>query len=298
MKVQATVNIYDKRTMEFVDTFTGTMDELVDKVKYEGVEAGYDCEEKEPDYYFMLAIYPKQSCKMIYGTHFGVKVGKIGGLSISEAIYMNGFLNYMLREKLKWPIDSVYNFSMLYNRKQWFDERMHKADENKPEKFRKWLESFIEENTCFSRVEDLKEWKNINGIYMLVLEKYKHVYIGQSNNIKKRIQQHWRSDNYMSCGIDAFRAYDTTEIYAFRTKVNDTDHEEYELLNKIPPEYRMNYMSGGKIDFHIQNNISIEFDDEKEEVQEESIEEWIKRKAEEYLNLIRKDPYQFVVNKL
>ena len=57
------------------------------------------------------------------------------------------------------------------------------------EKFNKYLSSFVKRNR-FKEIDDLKTVSGVEGIYLLVLDEYKQVYIGISTDIKKRIMQH------------------------------------------------------------------------------------------------------------
>lgn len=51
--------------------------------------------------------------------------------------------------------------------------------------------SFLKKYFGFEGVADLNEYDNNSGYYMLVLDKYKQIYIGTMYNIKKRIREHW-----------------------------------------------------------------------------------------------------------
>ncbi len=55
------------------------------------------------------------------------------------------------------------------------------------EKFNKYLNKFVEKNK-FVEVKDLSKYKKVSGIYILVLDYYKLVYIGLSESgINERI---------------------------------------------------------------------------------------------------------------
>ena len=59
--------------------------------------------------------------------------------------------------------------------------------------FNNYLSDFMSKNK-FKEVFNLKEYRRVPGIYVLVLDKYKQAYIGISdsaNGIKGRILQHW-----------------------------------------------------------------------------------------------------------
>ena len=92
----------------------------------------------------------------------------------------------------------------------------------------------------------------------MVIGEYSQIYIGTSNDIMKRIRQHW-SDGKMKldrllCGdvtrsklsIDSFRALDTTRIFVYPTDV--TYSREDEFINCFSDEYICNRIIGGKIE--------------------------------------------------
>ena len=56
--------------------------------------------------------------------------------------------------------------------------------------FNNYLLKFVKNNR-FIEVDDLSKYRDVSGNYILVLDKYKQVYIGQSNSITKRIRNHW-----------------------------------------------------------------------------------------------------------
>ncbi len=77
-------------------------------------------------------------------------------------------------------------------------------------------------------VDDLTRWGDVPGVYVLVLDGYKQVYVGLARGrggIRQRIVVHWQKKmafNRLLAGppersimaIDAFRALDTTRIFA------------------------------------------------------------------------------------
>lgn len=121
--------------------------------------------------------------------------------------------------------------------------------------FDKTLQSFVKKNK-FIEVNNLNNLE-VRGIYLLVLDKYKQVYIGISNNIKKRILSHWSRkkefDRLIFGGvensilsIDSFGALDTTRI--FYKKINsfsDINTSEERCVNKFNKKYLLNRISGG-----------------------------------------------------
>jgi hypothetical protein len=55
----------------------------------------------------------------------------------------------------------------------------------------KEIEGFLERNRQFTGVSDLNLYDGKSGYYMMVLDEYSQVYIGTTNDIKRRIRQHW-----------------------------------------------------------------------------------------------------------
>ena len=125
-------------------------------------------------------------------------------------------------------------------------------------KFEKKLEAFLRKHTGFKPVTDLNEYNGESGYYLMVLDEYKQVYLGTSNNIKNRIQEHWRtrkkfdrllfgSVDESRISIDSFRALDTTRIYAYKTWKTYDSEDKY--LNFFPDEYVCNRIAGGEMEF-------------------------------------------------
>ena len=122
--------------------------------------------------------------------------------------------------------------------------------------FDECLLKFVKKNR-FKEVFDLNIVKGISGIYILVLDNYNQVYIGKSEDIKKRILNHWSkrkafgrlingSVDTSILSIDSFGALDTTRIYY--KEVNGflaIDEEEKKLVNNFKKEYRLNRVAGG-----------------------------------------------------
>ena len=126
----------------------------------------------------------------------------------------------------------------------------------KHNEFDKYLKSFVAKNK-FKEIFDLNEVNNVEGIYILVLDEYKQVYIGISNNIKKRILQHWSDkkdfdrllfgDKEKSIlSIDSFGALDTTRIfYKEFSYFDDIYSAEHSVVAKFKDKYKLNRVDGG-----------------------------------------------------
>lgn len=122
------------------------------------------------------------------------------------------------------------------------------------EDFNKCIENFIKKYNQFYQIDDLSNFNKVTGYYIMVLDNYKQVYIGKTNNIKKRIQQHWSKTkpfdrtlfpmyNENSCfSVDFFRALDTTRIFVWPTEI--IDQMEAKLVEDFPEQYRTNRIGG------------------------------------------------------
>ena len=115
----------------------------------------------------------------------------------------------------------------------------------------------MKKNKGLRDVRDLKEFLGVKGIYVMVLDKYKQIYIGQSQrDVVARIIQHWcktvEFDNLLigsvdksKLRIDSFGLLDTTKIYIEEVDPLLLDKREEELVDLIPEEYLANLVAGG-----------------------------------------------------
>ncbi|WP_333880390.1 hypothetical protein [Lysinibacillus capsici] len=117
------------------------------------------------------------------------------------------------------------------------------------------IEKFLKQNSEFIEVNDLDLYDEKEGYYLMVLDEYCQVYIGTTENIKKRIRQHWTKSisfdrlifggvDSSKLSIDSFRALDTTRIYVYET--NKTFINEDNFINQFSPEFICNRTAGGK----------------------------------------------------
>ncbi len=151
--------------------------------------------------------------------------------------------------------DALYNFDL----NMAFYEKLDRNE------FNEEIEHFISTNTKFVEVKDLKKYKSATGIYIMVLDEYKQIYIGITNSsklgIKGRIQQHWSATKTLDrlifggidksiLSIDSFRHLDTTRIFVC-TDINeeDLDSEEFNLTeNAFSSKFKANRVPGGHYD--------------------------------------------------
>lgn len=120
------------------------------------------------------------------------------------------------------------------------------------------IEKFLEQNSQFTEVYDLNLYDGKSGYYIMVLDEFSQMYIGTTNNIKRRIRQHWSKSipfdrllfpmgnvDSSILSIDSFRALDTTRIFAYTT--NETFNNEDNFINQISAKFVCNRLAGGKI---------------------------------------------------
>ena len=123
------------------------------------------------------------------------------------------------------------------------------------EDFEKALSKLIKSNKKIREIFDLDSCKGICGIYVMVLDEYKQMYIEQASDIKRRILKHWstkkpfdrlifgRVDNSI-LSIDSFGALDTTRIFILETYALDSN--EKITVGKVPSIYKLNRIGGGR----------------------------------------------------
>lgn len=114
---------------------------------------------------------------------------------------------------------------------------------------------FLKKYKKFCEIDSLLDYEGIAGYYLMVLDEYKQVYIGKSDNIKRRVQQHWANTKAFdrtlfpmyavdtSCfSVDFFRAIDTTRIFVWKRKF--LEGIERELIENFPQEFCCNRIGG------------------------------------------------------
>lgn len=97
------------------------------------------------------------------------------------------------------------------------------------DEFETALGDVLAKGRTFKPVQSLKEWDGAEGAYIMVFDEYRQFYIGKSDDIRKRIKQHWGTNKHFDRLIygtkydsifpaDGMRALDTTRIYAARSR--------------------------------------------------------------------------------
>lgn len=126
-----------------------------------------------------------------------------------------------------------------------------------PVEFEATLQLALDGHPDMVEVTDLTEWVGVPGVYIMVLDEYRQVYVGASSEsagIAKRIRQHWTNQKEFDrliwggvktsiLSIDSFRALDTTRIFAMMT--GDYFNEEISVLAQFPPKFALNRIIGG-----------------------------------------------------
>lgn len=126
------------------------------------------------------------------------------------------------------------------------------------DEFNMEINKFIKSNKCFVEVFDLNLYDKEPGYYIMVLDEYCQMYIGTTDDIKKRIREHWSKSRAFDrllfpmgavdssiLSIDSFRALDTTRIFAYTTK--KTYKTEDKFINEFSPKFVSNRLDGGKV---------------------------------------------------
>lgn len=160
--------------------------------------------------------------------HFGINVKE------DERLTRENYISNYKQEKNMYSLDEVLEN---YNKNIAYFKKLNKED------FENELNKFFTKFKKFREIYDLNEC-DFDGLYVIVLDKYKQVYIGIADNIKKRILQHWRKrpnclvygnkDNSKLC-IDTFKALDTTRIFVY----TDSSFEFMKnLINRIESHIR------------------------------------------------------------
>lgn len=101
---------------------------------------------------------------------------------------------------------------------------------------------------------DLNDLQGVEGLYMMVLDQYKQIYIGLSQDMKARVRKHWYARKTIetlifgtvctsNLSIDSFGALDTTRV--FYRKTRDPYQLEEKILDGIDTRYVLNRTAGG-----------------------------------------------------
>ncbi|OUI98353.1 hypothetical protein HK14_15615 [Acetobacter cibinongensis] len=186
--------------------------------------------------------------------HFGVNIRKKDGLLMTRENYCT-INNKSSIRKGKIYSDEWCKKHFL-NCMENFDLNIKHFSKLNHEEFNNSILDFLEKNKNFQEVKNLNDYSNKSGYYIIALDKYKQVYAGTTNDIKKRIMTHWSKTkefdrlllpvgnvNSSILSIDSFRALDTSRIYAYPCDEIFSYEDRY--INFFPPQFRSNRIGGG-----------------------------------------------------
>jgi len=177
--------------------------------------------------------------------HFNLNIFEKDSNNISKQNYLN--LKFKNRdidfiEEQEKRIEYNYDLNMKYFNTLDFAE------------FDEYLTNFTKKHK-FVEISDLTKLKGVSGVYILVLDKYKQVYIGISEaGIAERIRKHWNDKKDPErlifgqafnsvLSIDSFGALDTTRIFV---KTDVPLHlVEYKYVEEFDNKYILNRTIGG-----------------------------------------------------
>ncbi len=241
-------------------------DDVVDKQRYRCC----DCKKRFLNGLYLGAVRPERPERVEW---FGVKIGSkkpknITRESFSEPVYTVSYsqrkmITSMVKDGYVTIPNSIFldetHYTDEYVRnhvedcKRNYDLNMAYFNTLDKEEFLAYVEKFALRNRM-KKTADIKELKEKPGVYMIVLGEYKQAYIGRSQDMKKRIMQHWSNIKEFDrrifgtpensiLPIDAFGAFDTTGIYYKLTSCYDEIEEK--LVSKFKKRYLLNRTAGG-----------------------------------------------------
>ena len=187
--------------------------------------------------------------------HFGRKIKEKPTNYINKESYLSAELN----KEFNWNDEEIkyYKNKVSYN----YDLNMKYFNSLDKLEFEKVLSKTIKKHK-FKECKNLSDVDGIEGVYIMVLDQYKQVYIGQSNDIKSRIVNHWDKKmklDRLICGdlinsrisINSFGSLDTTRIYYLKTYKRD--NIEIKLVNSFKDKFILNRMAGGNMNNYVSN---------------------------------------------
>lgn len=192
-------------------------------------------------------------------SHFGIKLkDKEGGHLLTRDNYCR------INKKSSLVKDKIYDddFCKIHYKRCMnnFDLNMKFFFSLNPDEFENELNNFLTQNPKFIKISSLDSYNKVSGCYLMVLNKYKQIYLGASTDIKTRIRKHWQTNKQFDrlifgrienskISIDSFRALDTELIYIMEAD-NPFSLEDI-LLSQINDKFISNRISGGLYDHEI-----------------------------------------------
>ena len=146
-----------------------------------------------------------------------------------------------------------------------FDLNMRFFSKLDSEEFNRTIENFSRQYPQFIEIKDLNEYRYQSGYYLLVLDKYKQIYLGTTYDICRRIRDHWTKTKQFDrlifgsiftsrLSIDSFRPLDTTRIFVYPTEKIFENEDNF--ISSFPDKFIINRTKGGMLDLGLSQAIS------------------------------------------
>lgn len=146
-----------------------------------------------------------------------------------------------------------------------FDLNMKFFSRLDSDEFKHTLQKFLQQYPQFVEVKDLNDYRYKMGYYILVLDKYKQIYIGTTNNICGRIRDHWTKTKQFDrlifgsiftsrLSIDSFRPLDTTRIFVYPTEKIFENEDNF--ISSFSDKFIINRTKGGILKLGLSESIS------------------------------------------
>lgn len=176
-----------------------------------------------------------------------------GGLNFELDELMNRYLNMAINDWFSGTRDAgflnesydFYHFIFAYAFLKAFIDRLLSNDTSE---FQKIIAKLKGKYRKLEVITDLEKYDNCTGVYILILRQYNTCYVGKSNNIRKRIKEHWSTSRGFDIkGIDTFKVGDTSEILFYKCSSYKMDEIEEKFIVNIPMQYTLNWVKGGEM---------------------------------------------------
>ncbi len=138
----------------------------------------------------------------------------------------------------------------LYN----YDLNMKFFEKLNEDEFNKTVNKVLKKFKNLYEIFDINDVSGITGVYIMILDKYKQMYVGQASDLYKRIRQHWTRKNDFwrlifgsvedsVLSIDSFGPLDVSRIFVY--KCTDKEKAEEKIVSYIPNDFLLNRTRGG-----------------------------------------------------
>lgn len=185
--------------------------------------------------------------------HFGIQIWDKPSNHIDKERYLSANLSSASRKKELWTEEKCEMARKLADVN--YDLNMAYFQELDSIEFGKYVMKKCQRHR-FTECFDLKGLDGKSGIYILVLDSYKQIYIGNSENMKKRIMAHWNGTSHLDelvfnnvfesvISINAFGALDTTRIFYKLINKEHLYSEEKRLGAFFDDRYKLNRLNEG-----------------------------------------------------